>query len=140
MVRHSHPKRRLRLLQALLLAFALLATPIALLAHPSSHTKPRCNGMCCRAKKSHSAPAAPVSENTASEVCDRGAARHLSMCLLPPDAPQDRNAAAFAPLPPAILVDLTCCEASNLLSPVPVRISELCRPGFAPLPFQPPRS
>src|ERR1700758_3315359 len=126
------------LLQALLLAFALLATPLALLAHPSSRAKPRCNGMCCRAKKPHTAPASPVSQNATSQVCSRGAARHLSGCLLPTETPPDGDV-TFAPLPPAILIDLVWWQAADLPSAAPPRISELASPGFARLPFQPPR-
>lgn len=139
MVRRTQPTRLHSRLQALLLAFASLATPLVLLAHPASQAKPRCNGMCCRAKKSHSAPARPVSQNTATDVCNRGAARHLSGCLLPPETPQDGDV-TFAPLPPAILVELSWWKAADLSSPAPPHTSELSSPGFTRLPFQPPRS
>src|SRR5437870_3135982 len=124
MLRRFPVRRFLHRFLALLLLFAQLATPLVLLAHPAGRTKTQCNGMCCRAHKSGSVPARPVSQPTASEMCDRGAARHLSTCVLPSDASQEFDA-VFAPLPPAILAHVAWASASHLLSQRCIPVTQL---------------
>ncbi|SRR6266436_67490 len=128
--------------QAVLLAIALVATPLVLLARPSLHGKTKCDGMCCRPRKSHPMPARASSDNVRLEEeevdCYRGAAKHLTMCLLPSSPQRERD--VVAPLPPAILLELDAFPG-----PQPQRTGfsqhlQFLRDAFAPPPFEPPRS
>ena len=126
--------------QALLLALMLATTPLALLAHPSLRVRSKCDGMCCRPQKSHSAPARPALQTTHSEdmSCHRGTAGHLAMCIAPSSPHEDRD--AVAPLPPAILVEEDAMDGPQLRDEKLRKHSDLARTGFARIPFEPPRS
>ena len=126
--------------QALLLALMLVATPLVLLAHPPLHARSKCDGMCCRPQKSHSTPAPPGSQASREEdtSCHRGVAGHLAMCIAPSSPLEDRN--AIAPLPPAILPEQDAMDGPQLRDEELRKHSDLARTGFAPIPFEPPRS
>src|SRR4029077_2933731 len=100
--------------QALLLAFMLVATTLALLARPSLHARSKCDGMCCRAHKSHAAEEPPASSAALEEgmFCHRGTAGHLAMCIAPSSPHEDRD--AIAPLPPAILLEHDAMDGPRL--------------------------
>lgn len=126
--------------QAVLLAIALVAMPLVLLARPSLHAKTKCDGMCCRPRKSHAMPARASSDKARLEEmdCHRGAAKHLTMCLLPSSPHREHD--VVAPLPPALLLELDAFPG-----PQPQRTGfsqhlQFLRAGFAPPPFEPPRS
>ena len=123
--------------QALLLAFMLVATPLALLARPSLHARSKCDGMCCRPQKSHSAPAPPASLEEGM-FCHRGTAGHLAMCIAPSSPHEDRD--AFAPLPPAILLEQEAMDGRRFHDEKLWRPADSARTGFGPIPFEPPRS
>ena len=126
--------------QALLLAFMLVATPLALLARPSLHARSKCDGMCCRPHKSHSAAEPPASSAALEEgmFCHRGTAGHLAMCIAPSSPHEDRD--AFAPLPPGILLEQDGMDVPQLRDEKLRVHSDLARRGFAAIPFEPPRS
>jgi hypothetical protein len=125
--------------QTVLLALMLVATPLALLARPF-HSGSRCDGMCCRPQKSHSTPAAPTASGSAEEgmFCHRGTAGHLAMCIAPSTAHDDRD--AIAPLPPAILLEHDAMDGPRLRDEKLWKHADSARTGFAPIPFEPPRS
>jgi hypothetical protein len=133
-------RRALIRAEALLLVFMLVATPLALLARPSLYPRSKCNGMCCRPQKSHSAPAPPASSASLEEgmFCHRGTAGHLAMCIAPSSPHEDRD--AFAPLPPAILLEQEAMDGPRLHDEKLWRLADSARTGFAPIPFEPPRS
>jgi hypothetical protein len=126
--------------QALLLAFMLVATPLALLARPSLHARSKCDGMCCRPQKSHSTPARPASSASLEEgmFCHRGTAGHLAMCIAPSTPHEDRD--VVAPLPPGILLEQDAMDGPQLLDEKLRKHSDLARTGFALALFVPPRS
>src|SRR6266436_6632604 len=125
--------------RALLLAWMLAATPLALLAR-SLHAGSKCDGMCCRPQKSHSATAAPSSSGSAEEgmFCHRGPAPHLAMCIAPSNPREDHG--VIAPVPPAILLETDFKGGPRLRDEKLRKHSDLARTGFAPTPFEPPRS
>lgn len=126
--------------QAVLLALMLVATPLALLARPSLHARSGCNGMCCRPQKSHSTPAAPASSASVEDrmFCHRGTTGHLAMCIAPSSPHGDRD--VVAPLPPAILIEQDAIDGPQLHDEKLRTHADLARSGFAPIPFEPPRS
>jgi len=133
-------RRALIRAQALLLAFMLVATPLALLARPSLHARSKCDGMCCRPHKSHSALAPPASSASLEEdmSCHRGKAGHLAMCFAPSTPHEDRDVAA--PLPPGILLEQDAMDGPQLRDEKLRKHSDLARTGFASALFVPPRS
>lgn len=126
--------------EALLLAVLVVATPLLLMARPSFGTHSKCNGMCCRAQRSHSATtlAGPRSSLDAKLSCPRGTAAHITMCMVP-SGPQDRPG-VLAPLPPAILAEQDAMDGPRLIDQDCRQDSQLARAGFAPIPFEPPRA
>src|SRR5437764_11736822 len=112
MLRRFPVRRFLHRFLALLLLFAQLATPLVLLAHPAGRTKTQCNGMCCRAHKPGTVPARPVSQPSGAEICDRGATRHLSTCMLPSNAKHEFDV-VFAPLLPGVFGHVAWANTSH---------------------------
>src|SRR5579864_1445735 len=85
-------RRRSTRALSLLLAIVLVVTPVALLARSTAHGKAKCSGMCCRPHARHVAdqaasailPQETKSTSHSEEMsCNRGAAAHLAMCMLP---------------------------------------------------------
>jgi hypothetical protein len=126
--------------QAVLLALMIVATPLALLAHPSFRAQSKCSGMCCRPQKSYSTPVQPASSASFEEgmLCHRGTAGHMAMCIKPSNPPDDRD--VVAPLPPATLLEQDSVDELQLRDEKLGKHSSLARTGFAPIPFEPPRS
>jgi len=132
-------RRALIRAQALLLAFMLVATPLALLARPSLHARSKCDGMCCRPQKSHSTPARPASALLQEGMfCHRGIAGHLAMCISASTPHEDRD--VVAPLPPGILLEQDAMDGPQLRDEKLRKHSDLARIGFALALFVPPRS
>lgn len=126
--------------QAVLLALIIVATPLALLAHPSFHARTKCTGMCCRPQKSHSTRERPASPASLEEgmFCHRGTAGHLAMCIAPSAPHDDRD--VVAPLPPAIVLEQDAMDGPQLHDEELWRRAESARAGFVPVPYEPPRS
>jgi hypothetical protein len=70
--------------------------------------------------------------------CHRGTAGHLAMCIAPSSPHEDRD--AFAPLPPAILLEQEAMDGRRFHDEKLWRPADSARTGFAPIPFEPPRS
>jgi hypothetical protein len=133
-------RRALMRAQALLLAFLLITTPLALLARPSLHARSKCDGMCCRPQKSHStaAPPAAAASLEVGTICHRGTAGHLAICIAPSTPHEDRD--VVAPLPPGILLEQVPMDGPQLRDEQLRTRLDFARKGFAPAPFEPPRS
>src|SRR6266851_5193915 len=139
--------RRSTRCQSFLLALMLGVTPVALLARPSAHGKAKCSGVCCRPRVRHVIDPLPPSPsrtetNGASHgeemSCERGAAAHLAMCMVPSNTEMDYG--VVAPLPPAILSAGMPMAGPILFREALAQMSGFPLVGFLPLPFEPPRS
>src|SRR5690348_4018390 len=126
--------------QSFLLALMLVVTPVALLARPATHGKAQCSGMCCRPHVRHVADSVPPTPSQAETnrsshgeemSCERGAAAHLAMCIVPSNTGIDYG--VVAPLPPAIL-------STGLLMAAPILFREALPQlsGFSLMGFLPP--
>jgi hypothetical protein len=124
----------------MVLALALVLTPLALLARPSLHSSSKCNGICCPIQKSHHNPAASAAKQSDAESahCHRGIVAQIGMCIAPPGSNEDRI--ALAPLPPAILLEINAMARTQFEEASWLAGFDSVRAGFASLPFQPPRT
>jgi len=122
----------------LLLALAL-SSPLGWIMEGPSHSGSKCNGMCCP-KGSHSQAVRLAQQGRQRDdaSCRRGPVKHWSMCLTRSN--QAADYVVVAPLRPATLSAESF--VTELVESRDVFLYELGLPlaGFAPLPFQPPRS
>jgi hypothetical protein len=70
--------------------------------------------------------------------CHRGPAAHMAMCIAPSSSHEDRD--VFPPLPPAILVEQGIMNGPQFGGENLWKLSDMPRAGFAPFPFEPPRT
>ncbi len=70
--------------------------------------------------------------------CHRGTAGHLATCIAPSNSHEDCD--AIAPLPPAILLQQDAMDGPQLRDEKFRKNSDSAGTGFAPIPFEPPRS
>jgi hypothetical protein len=70
--------------------------------------------------------------------CHRGKAGHLAMCIAPSRVHEDRD--AIASLPPAVLLEQEAMDGPRLQDDKLWRHADSASTGFAPIPFEPPRS
>jgi hypothetical protein len=140
-------RRRSTRALSLSLAIVLVVTPVALLARSTAHGKAKCSGMCCRPHARHVAdPAASAilpqetknPSHSEEMSCNRGAAAHLAMCMLPSSTDMDYS--VVAPLPPAILSTGVALTGPKLFREILPQVSGFSLQGFLPAPFEPPRS
>ena len=132
----------MRRTQAILVIFALLATPLALLARASGMDSMACNGMCCLPHGPHHAMASNTPQRAAHEgmSCEHGALADIVECTMKPGH-QRVDYGLVSPLAPTRPSVLASIDALN-----PPRVAgfesrtETPSAGFAANPFQPPRS
>lgn len=132
----------MRRTQAILVIFALLATPLALLARATGMDSTACNGMCCLPHGPHHAMASTTPQRSAHDgmSCEHGALAHLVECTMKPGHPRI-DYGLVSPLAPTRPSALASIEALHLPSVARVQSrNETPAAGFAANPFQPPRS
>jgi|SRR5882762_5436830 len=127
-------------LQALLLLFALVATPPDVVTRVSAKTKDACHGMCCPARGAYAA----TNQNQArashesGKSCPRGIAGLLAICV--GKSKQKVVYEIVAPLRPAVLSEHPGLLGPQFSSQASPPQEGFLFPGFFPPPFEPPRS
>jgi hypothetical protein len=131
----------MRRMEAILLVFALLATPLALLASGVAAGPQGCRRFCCLPHAAHNSPMSQSKKagKDAEMACHHGEARHMIECGMK-SGEGTLEYASLAPIPPTVL-----SPSAKLAAP------EICRhhfeqhdafatPGILTAPFEPPRS
>jgi hypothetical protein len=130
--------------QAILVIFALLSAPLALLAHSAGADAAACGGMCCLPHHGHQHPAShqasAAGHQHQSEACDHGATSPMPNCAF--DCGHPRQDYSFlspiAPTKPSTLTSIARFDSPKSFSFL--AIPQNVTPGFLATPFQPPRA
>jgi hypothetical protein len=123
----------MRRAQAILVIFALLATPLALLARGAEGSMSGCAGMCCPTHRSH---AARVLHQ--KMLCHHGEAGHFFECTMTPGH-HGVDYGLIAPVAPTNPSLITCISAPDVNRAIASQYGEVANSGFLPTPLQPPR-
>jgi hypothetical protein len=131
----------MRRVQAIIVVVALLATPLALLAHAASVGNPGCNRMCCLQHHSHPAHTHhPAKTATAQGAfCHLGGAHQDCSCSMRA-GDQQMDYGFLAPIVPATPSAIASVVIPNATRRIASPISALLTTGFLSAPFEPPRA